>query len=321
MESCDSGKFHPTLPLDAKYYQQCYQTFSRFMEFDMPYTYETWYRQVLGAAIRDKLRGRGTEHRLTGQDDTKRSAEDGLLRHMGVGSGSGELEIQILQALLEKFKFVYNRVIEPSAHQINLYERLVRGDNALSAAVRFDWQQQTLEAHLAHSDRRDKFDVVTSVHSIYYGGRMEEKVPVLYDLLTEDGFLVIVLLSDTDSLSQIQSEFLSPDIAGYRYYTKQTLQSFLIANNIQHDTLDIPRFAIDITTCFDDSSEEGAQLLDFLSHMKHFRTAVHSKQREKFMRLLRQNAHTIGNKVLLTHDTSVVLIQRTDKNFTKRDSP
>ena len=91
MESCDPGMFHPTLPLDEKHYQQCYQTFSRFMEFDMPYAYAEWYHRVLGRALLERLHGRGPEHKKTMGQANEKSLEDDPLWHMGVGSGSGEI--------------------------------------------------------------------------------------------------------------------------------------------------------------------------------------------------------------------------------------
>ena len=78
MEACVSQKFHATLPMDTKHYQQCYQTFSRFLQFDQPY--EPWYNRVLGAAIRDKLGGQTMAALM----------KDEPLRHLGVGSGSGK---------------------------------------------------------------------------------------------------------------------------------------------------------------------------------------------------------------------------------------
>ena len=73
-------KFHPTLQLDSAYYQKCYQTFVRYMEFKEPY--EPWYSKVLGVAIRDKLLGSPVV--------VSALAKDGKLRHLGVGSGSGK---------------------------------------------------------------------------------------------------------------------------------------------------------------------------------------------------------------------------------------
>ncbi|XP_038048211.1 carnosine N-methyltransferase 2-like [Patiria miniata] len=203
------------------------------------------------------------DRQTTGQLFAGAPTTRGLLRHMGVGSGSGELEIQIIRALLEKFKCIYNLVIEPSTYQIDLYKKLVRNNKELSAAVEFDWRQQTLEDYIASDDGRGRgeFDVITSVHTIYYGGPMEYNVPYLFDLLAEGGVLAIVLLSDTDSLSQVQRHFLSPSIAGYRYYTKQKLQSFLTTSNVSHQTIDVPRFNIDVTPCFDYSSKEGSLLV------------------------------------------------------------
>ncbi|XP_038078760.1 histamine N-methyltransferase-like [Patiria miniata] len=305
-----SFRFHPTLPLDADHYQKCYKAFCGAL-----ICCATTSRKSLGTAIDNRLLGVGAilTDKLGRRMEGQQPPIDEPLRHLGVGSGSGRIEGHLLQVLLGTFKQIYSRVLEPSGESIASYQALVQADPSLAEGVEFDWRQQTLEAYQASDDKgRDvKFDVITSMHSIYYGGRMEDKVPYLYNLLTEGGVLLFELKSETDDLSQVQRHFLSPDIPGYRYYTAQKLQSFLDASDIKYDRVDGPRYHIDVTECFDNRSTEGALILDFLSHMRQFRKEVPVERREMFLGLLRQNARPVGDRLMLTHDTSVVTVQRT----------
>ncbi|XP_071789592.1 histamine N-methyltransferase-like [Asterias amurensis] len=301
-------KFHPTLPLDSAYYSKCYQTLFKNLELKEPF--EPWFSEVLGVAIRDKLLGSPVV--------MADLAKDRKLRHLGVGSGSGELEMQIFVPLLDKFKHIHNHVIEPSEKLISIYRNSLQTDQATAVGVEFDWHQESLEEHQARYSNQtlEPFHVITAVHSIYYGGCMEDKLPFLYNSLMNGGVMAFVVKSETDGLSKVQRQFLSPNIPGYRYYTKQWIQAFLESNNIPYETIDIARCFIDVTTCFDEHSTEGAELLDFMSHMRDFRKdGVKREQREEFMKLLRQNAHMVGEKLIVTHDTSAVIVQRGSQEF------
>ena len=105
--------------------------------------------------------------------------------------------MQIFVPLLDKFKHIHNHVIEPSEKLISIYRNSLQTDQATAVGVEFDWHQESLEEHQArHSNQTlELFHVVTAVHSIYYGGRMEVKVPFLYNLLVDGGVMAFVVIS------------------------------------------------------------------------------------------------------------------------------
>ncbi|XP_038068314.1 histamine N-methyltransferase A-like [Patiria miniata] len=244
MESKLRSLFH-----DPEYYTKSFDCFAalsaKFSEL------ANWGETVFGEAVVDKIK-------ITLGDNEE-------LRVLGVGSGSGEMDVQMLTKLLRRFPLINNRVVEPAMDQLVKYKALAQSKANDLHGVTCDWRQQTIAQYEKAGDSK-KFHFISSIHSIYYVGDVDRCMMYLYDRLEPGGVLLVITYSDDSGWWRFRNHFPSFQDSLVTFTNSSLIRGSLERRGIPC-TLYHQRSRFEITQCFDEASEEGALLVDFLTHV------------------------------------------------------
>ncbi|KAG7330756.1 hypothetical protein KOW79_004725 [Hemibagrus wyckioides] len=197
------------------------------------------------------------------------------LNVMGVGSGAGEIDLEILTQLHTKHPEarVENDVVEPSGDMLYKYKVLVaktpgldhitfRFNKMTASEFESDWKQR-------NTDR--KLDFIHMIQMLYYVKDPEATVSFFRSLLHKDGKLLIILVSGQSGWGRLwrtyRAQLCKSDIS--QCITSGEVRNFLDAKGIPYQSHTLPS-QMDITECFTAGDEKGELLLDFLTEVLEF---------------------------------------------------
>ncbi|XP_038068249.1 histamine N-methyltransferase-like isoform X2 [Patiria miniata] len=234
------------------------------------------------------------------------------LRILGVGSGSGVTDCIMLERLLKQFSRINNRVVEPLAEFLDLYKSLVSSKAHQLHGVECDWRQQTIGQYQKAGDS-SKFHFISAVHSIYYiAGDVDSGLMDLYNRLEPGGVMLVILNSDTCKFSRLLGQLKSSlDTSSYNM-TSADIRSCLDRRGIPY-TQYPQTVRIDVTQCFDQASEEGGLLLDFVTHVVNFRKTAPEDMQRSVMECLGRgdcSERESGGAIFLNMDWDIIVINQ-----------
>ncbi|KAF5894035.1 histamine N-methyltransferase-like, partial [Clarias magur] len=121
------------------------------------------------------------------------------LNVMGVGSGSGEIDLEMLTQMHAKHPdaSVENEVVEPSGDMMYKYKVLVSTMPGLDH-ITFKWNKMTaseFESDWKQRNTDKKFDFIHLIQMMYYVTDPGATVSFFRSLLHKDGKLLIILVS------------------------------------------------------------------------------------------------------------------------------
>ncbi|XP_071785129.1 histamine N-methyltransferase-like [Asterias amurensis] len=276
---------------------RCFKAFETFLVYSAKYEHQdTWTKTVLLDKIVPHLPNLN---------------QDNELRALGVGSGSGEVEFPFLTALLKKYPIITNRVVEPDEGQIMKYKALVQTKGHELQGVKFDWRQQTLEQHRDSDGLGTKFHFISAIHSLYNVEDIDSSLMYLYDLLEPGGIMISILSADQCGLWKFRSRM--PDMLkhGLREPSSADMLSSFDRHNIPY-ALSRHTSEMEITKCFDETSEDGDLLLDFCLQVSEFKkTASATKYKEVIEHMASSEcSKKDGSKILMSNDWEAVIVTK-----------
>ncbi|XP_033626769.1 histamine N-methyltransferase-like [Asterias rubens] len=279
---------------DQKHYLKSFQTFNSYSaKYAMQ---ETWTNTVLLDNIVPHL---------------PNLDRDKQLRVFGIGSGSGEVDYPFLTALLKKYPIITNRVVEPAEDQIIKYKALVQSKGHELQGVKFDWRQQTLEQYRDTDGVGTKFHFISTIHSMYHVEDVDSSLMYLYDLLEPGGKLLVIILSDQSGFSNFLNRLPGLLKQSLRYISSAHIRRPFEARDIP--CVQIHRNSeVDITECFNETSEDGELFRDFLVQLKGFRKTATPSQYKEAMEYLASSECTKkdGRKIVMNNDRDAVIVTK-----------
>ncbi|XP_066542930.1 histamine N-methyltransferase-like [Hoplias malabaricus] len=197
------------------------------------------------------------------------------LNVMGVGSGAGEMDLEMLGQLhlLYPDAKVDNEVVEPSGDMVYRYKVLVSKTPDLDhITFRFNTMTASeFEENWKQRNTDKKMDFIHMIQMLYYVNDPEATVTFFRSLLNKDGKLLILLVSGDSGWSRLwrtyKQELCNTDIS--QCVTTGDIRKFLDAKGIPYSKYTLPS-QMDISECFSPGDERGELLLDFLTETKDF---------------------------------------------------
>ncbi|XP_072022612.1 histamine N-methyltransferase A-like [Amphiura filiformis] len=269
----ESDKSVMPIPIfnDQAYYTKAFNYFTsvgNYFEAVQKWTDETFCGHVVEKLIANIGDGTG----------------DKPLRVLGVGSGSGEIEIVFLNKLLLKFSKIHTCVVEPCVNLLAQYQVKTK-DKA--ANITFDWQNRTFEEFVKLQQGNSlKYHFISACNSMYYVKNLDEALQSLYDMLAPGGILLVTISADYFGIGKLWRKFRDFGFETASQDGSPESDSSLSHHRDSahvHDALrqlQIPYYIDDyrchfkITQCFDEKeTEEGNLALDFLTQTMGFRNA------------------------------------------------
>ncbi|XP_029703634.1 histamine N-methyltransferase-like isoform X1 [Takifugu rubripes] len=239
------------------------------------------------------------------------------LNVIGVGSGAGEIDLEILSELHSKHPgaSVDNEVVEPSAQQLHKYKALVAQTPTLDY-ITFNWNRMTateFEEHWRASETTKEADFIHMIQMLYYVNDPEATVRFFQSLLSVNGKLLVILVSGKSGWGKLwqtyKNQLCHTDIS--QCVTTGDIQSFLDSEGVRYQSFELPS-QMDITECFSQGDEKGELLLDFLTEVLDFSKTAPPELRAGVLELLRHPDCSVetNGRVMFNNNLGVIVLDR-----------
>ncbi|XP_026878429.2 histamine N-methyltransferase isoform X2 [Electrophorus electricus] len=237
------------------------------------------------------------------------------LNVMGVGSGSGEIDLEILRQLQLQHPGakVDNEVVEPSSDMLQKYKDLVAKTPDLDH-VTFTWNNMKtseLEKDWKERNPEKKMDFIHMIQALYYVEDTEAAILFFQSLLEKNGKLLLILVSGEGSWAKLWKtyglQFGKTDIS--QSVTMGDIRSLLDSRRIPYQKHELPS-KMDITSCFTSGDEKGELLLDFLTEVPDFSKNASPELRAGVLDLLRGPDCTqeVDGRIIFNNNLEALLL-------------
>lgn len=235
---------------------------------------------------------------------------DEPLKVLGIGSGSGEIDLLILQTMAEllvsqkkKKPTIHSVIVEPNSFLLDHFKMKASSlPSSLESAanVSFEWQQKTYsEFNQETTIEKKSFDFIHFVHSIYFSD-VEAALRSCFEqwLKSESGVMVCYVQTEDSYFAKVSKKFkgkLSCSSEAMSYYTDQELAAIAEKNGWKYCVPVKGQFQIDVTACLRERTSENDPLIDFLTQQQNFRGNAEQKLFNSVMEMIDSLAFTKDN--------------------------
>ena len=259
----------------------------------------------------------GANHVMQKMSKTGFYSDSRVFRVLGVGSGDGKRDIEILTAVAQNLDLPRSEkptieafIVEPSPTLIADFKRAVSPlPEALGsiADVSFDFWEGTFEQYIESSHETDLYDIVHFIGSLYYV-LPEQCLKNCYKRLAVGGAMFCLLGSEGSFFSKVSETFQGKLSFGsvLKFWDGETIATIAKKNNWEYEVLPKASYAVDITSCYEES---GGLLLDFLTHQIDFRANADPALYQSVIEFLTEESITCeqGTRVIKVEFTIVVI--------------
>ncbi|XP_038646332.1 histamine N-methyltransferase-like [Scyliorhinus canicula] len=210
------------------------------------------------------------------------------LNVLGVGSGSGQIDLEILGKIQSQHpgRYIHNEVVELNPQQISKYKELVK-EKGQGLNISFTWNQMSLEEYEKQNKERKeskKFDFIHMIEVLYFVESIHDTIKYFHSLLETNGKLLIIYTADDSGFHSLWEKVI-PQLPNNHLFSEiyKTLEEMRVKYRIYKLSSDM-----DITECFIERNENGERLLDFLTQIVHFSETAPADLKDEVLHHLRQ---------------------------------
>ncbi|XP_028993704.1 histamine N-methyltransferase-like [Betta splendens] len=233
---------------------------------------------------------------------------------LGVGSGGGEHDVQILSLLQSAFPTapLTADVVEGSRELTDNFKALVAKTPSLQT-VPFAWHISRSEDYQKQVEKNEvikKFDLIHLIQMLYFVDDIRETIKFYHSLLKTNGKILIIQEKANgghDILwKTFKNDLCNDAVSEYRSSGEVVAQ--LKSLGLKYEEHEIPH-TFDITDCFDPNSANGKFLLNYMTAREDFHQSLSPEVRAAIFDLLRNKCSTEKDgKVLFNGDLSCILV-------------
>ena len=248
------------------------------------------------------------------------------VRVLGVGSGRGEMELEILHVAAQSLHEMNPNhksdflccVVEPNREELEDFkssvEPVLPSHLANLANVKFEWHQETFEQYVDKQDHElRKFEIVLFVQSLYYFADFEDALVHSYEkILGDKGVIICIVLGEGSYSERFARKFHDAgkfQIPGVKYHCNEDVVAVAKKYNFPFEQYSMD-FPWDLTEIFDDASELGNKHLDFITKFKNFRGTVSGREVEEVLKLLEEVSSVQDGKRIAKGKTVTVILKK-----------
>ncbi|KAI5624515.1 histamine N-methyltransferase, partial [Silurus asotus] len=236
------------------------------------------------------------------------------LNMMGLGSGSGEIDLEILKVMHGKHPDakIEVEVVEPSYAMLNKYKTLSKMPGFDYAT--FSWNEITaedFENKLKKENSAKKLHLINMIQMLYYVKDPKATLSFYQRLLHKSGKVLVILLSDESAWGRFLKTFhnqLYKD--GFvKSVTSGDIKSFLDSKKISYQNYKLQSL-LDITQCFIPGDEKGEQLLNVVTEVIDFSKNAPPELKKEVLDFLKnpENYQEVKNRILFDCSTEALVI-------------
>ena len=256
---------------------------------------------------------------------TTKITKDGLrgspvFRVLGVGSGKGKTDLRILAGIAKAFGATHTKkaalhsvVVEPSTEMIEEFKTSVSPlpqSLAGVADVSIEWHEMTFQKFSECFPHEESFDMIHFVGSLFYMDA-ESALSCCHQKLSSGGAMFCTVEPEESFFSKISRKLHTKADLGsiQKIYSEVDLVNIARKMNWKYEELWKANYLCDVTSCFDESSQEGSILLDLLTHQRDFRTRADQAFYNEVMDFLDEESFTndIGRKLIQPEIFAIVI--------------
>nr|XP_029509237.1 histamine N-methyltransferase-like [Oncorhynchus nerka] len=237
------------------------------------------------------------------------------LNVMGVGSGAGEIDLEMFSQLHLKHPSVTvdNQVVEPSAQQLHLYKVLVSQKPNLDY-IKFTWNKMTateFEKHWRENHLTKKMDFIHMIQMLYYVKDPGATVTFYQSLLDRNGKLLVILVSDESGWGKLwrtfRTQLCNTEIS--QCVTTGDIKAYLDSKTVSYQSYKLPS-QMDITECFTEGDQRGELLLDFLTEVLDFSSTAPPELKRGVLDLLKTPdcSKEVDGRVIFNNTLEVLVV-------------
>uniref|UniRef100_A0A3Q3W6C3 Histamine N-methyltransferase n=1 Tax=Mola mola TaxID=94237 RepID=A0A3Q3W6C3_MOLML len=233
---------------------------------------------------------------------------------LGVGSGGGEVDIQmltLLQSTLPAIPITAD-IVEGSSQLTENFKALVAKSPNVQK-IPFSWHIMNSEDYVKQVQAKGnvkKFDLIHMIQMIYYVDNLTNTIKFYHSLLKDGGRLMIIVEANNggwDTLWKTYKKELCVD-AITEYRSSAEVIASLKSLGLKYEEHVITN-SFDVTECFNPSSQTGEHLLNFMTARDHFYESFTPDIRVGMLDLLRNKCSVEKDgKVLFNSNLSCLLV-------------
>ncbi|XP_072328274.1 histamine N-methyltransferase-like isoform X1 [Scyliorhinus torazame] len=232
------------------------------------------------------------------------------LEVLGIGSGSGEIDIEILGKIQLQHPglSIHNEVVEPNPKQISKYKALVE-EKCSGLNISFRWNQMSSEEYERQNKEKNeskKFDFIHMIEMLYYVESVPDTLKYFHSLLETNGKLLITQTADEGGYHSLWKKFGSRFVSSCRFFdVPKVLDAIRKKYQIYKLSSDM-----DITECFIEGNKNGERLLNFLTDTVDFRKNAPANLRDEVLHYLRhpQCSREENGKIIFNNDLCCMVV-------------
>ncbi|XP_077437172.1 histamine N-methyltransferase-like [Vanacampus margaritifer] len=225
----------------------------------------------------------------------KRIATDkSNLAVLGVGSGGGELDVQMLSILQSVCPTlpISADVVEGSTELVANFKALVAKTDNLEK-IPFTWHVMLSEDYKKQVKDVKKYDFIHMIQMIYYVDNLTETIKFYHSCLNKNGRLMIIVGAAGGSYDILwkaySKELCNETITPYR--SSGDILASVKTLGLKYEE-HCSSYTLDITECFDPNSETGQRLLCFMTATDDFSRSFTPQIRADMLNFLRTKCST-----------------------------
>lgn len=238
------------------------------------------------------------------EDMARKQKHEKQFNILSIGSGTGKTDfviIQIVQKVMDKLGCnvrIFNRAVEPSAASMSLFKQAVHGTG--DGKTEFDLCETTFEGYKETKNDAVRFDLIHFVHSTPYLD-MEKTLSLCFEEELKPHGIIACFVVGKDLLYRCCKKqghvWNKGNTISGCWVTGDDIAAVADRRGWKHEVLN-QEYTVDVTDVFDEDSEEGNLLLDFLTYVKEFRKTVDKTQVKDMLDLIREGSSLKDGKRL-----------------------
>ncbi|XP_070553905.1 histamine N-methyltransferase-like [Ptychodera flava] len=250
---------------------------------------------------------------VCGKLESVHARSQSTFRMLGVGSGSGEMDLSMMSHLRKLFPSIQNVAVEPTTDHVEKYQSLFRAKQHLLEGVETEWREQTLEGFKKSVGSSVSYHFISAIHSLYYVDDYRASLRYLYDMLEDGGVMLIVVVSDDSGFWRLWKKFSYLEDSRMKFINSEHMRKALDDIGVKYQSLR-QRSRVVATECFKADSEVGNLVLDFLIHVMHFRKTAPPELQKEVLDYLETSdccdPRDENGEILFNNDWEAIIVQK-----------
>ncbi|XP_054643508.1 histamine N-methyltransferase-like isoform X1 [Dunckerocampus dactyliophorus] len=241
-------------------------------------------------------------------------ADKSGLAVLGVGSGGGEVDVQMLSLMRSTFSTlpISADIVEGSTELVAKFKGLVTKTDNLRK-IPFTWDMMPSEEYMQKTKGRGDvktFDFIHMIQMLYYVDDLTKTIKFYHSLLKNNGMLMIIIESANSGWDTLWRTFPKElyNETAFVFRSSSDVLASLKSLGLKYEERFIP-YSYDVTECFDPNSKTGQHLISFMTGRENFYQSFTPQVRADILNLLRSKCSTEKEgKVFFNSEMSCVFV-------------